>query len=455
MKILTFIIYLFATVSTFSQNNLEFEFDYAQFGYDASSNYLEIYYSFNQSSMTISHKDTIDYTRGVLHVLIVDSISKEIIVDNNWLISHTVSDDQIMNKSLVGVVGFVLKEGIYNCKIIGYDAADSMKNRSISESILVKPFYVSEISLSDIQLASNVVKGSDNQSSIFYKNTYEVIPIPIAIFGKQQPVLFYYTELYSLAGISSEYPLRLDKQVINSRGQIVLEEKKVIKRSSNSRVEVGTVMTYKLPTDKYTLVLSLIDSAASYGVSSSKKFFIYNPSVAYVDTFQTQSSSIVSGMFGVMSEEELDDFFAKSKYIATPAEIDKFESLATEDGKREFLTIFWKSRDEDPSDDINNSLKAYIKRIKESNIRFQALSKEGWKTDRGRVFLMYGEPSEIIRYPNQTETRPYEVWMYNDIEGGVQFVFGDITGFSDYTLLHSDKRGELRDDNWQRRIQVR
>jgi len=71
------------------------------------------------------------------------------------------------------------------------------------------------------------------------------------------------------------------------------------------------------------------------------------------------------------------------------------------------------------------------------------------------VYLVYGQPSEIDRYPNQTDTRPYEIWYYYDMEGGGQFIFGDITGFSDFMLLHSTKRGELRDDGWQRRIVVR
>ena len=214
-------------------------------------------------------------------------------------------------------------------------------------------------------------------------------------------------------------------------------------------------MTYKLPTDTYTLVLSLIDSAANYGVSSSKKFFVYNPSVEYVDTFKTQGSNVIVGMFGVMSEEELDDFFAKSRYIASEPEIEKYEKLNSENAKREFLNNFWKARDEDPSDDMNQYLKDYLRRIKESNIKYKALSKEGWRTDRGRVYLVYGQPSEINRFPNQTETRPYEIWYYNEIEGGVQFVFGDVTGFSDYLLLHSTKRGELRDDGWRRRIVIR
>jgi GWxTD domain-containing protein len=213
-------------------------------------------------------------------------------------------------------------------------------------------------------------------------------------------------------------------------------------------------MAYKLPTDAYTLVLSLIDSVNNYGVSSSKKFFVYNPSVEYVDTFQVKGSSFVTGMFGVMSEEELDDFFEKSMFISSAAEIDKYESLSDEGPKRQFLTEFWDARDNNPDDGKNQELVDYLKRLEISNERFRAMSKEGWTTDRGRVYLIYGEPSEIDRYPNETETRPYEIWHYNEIEGGVQFVFGDVTGFSEYILLHSTKRGELRDDGWLRRIAV-
>jgi GWxTD domain-containing protein len=359
-----------------------------------------------------------------------------------------------LNKNLIGVVGFILNGGTYKCDIIGKDAVDSEKKRSITEIIEVKPFYQLGIAMGDVQLASNIIQESDNTSSIFYKNSFEVMPTPTGTFGEKQPVLFYYTELYNIIS-QDDSKLRIDKHIINSRGQVVNQKSKSIGRSLDTRVEVGTVMTYKLPTDTYTLVLSLIDSSSNYGVSSSKKFFVYNPSVEYVDTFKTQGSNLVVGMFGVMSEEELDDFFEKSRYIASVPEIQKYENLTTENAKSKYLTEFWKARDEDPSDDMNHYLKDYLRRLKESNVRFKALSREGWKTDRGRVYLVYGQPSEVDRYPNQTESRPYEIWYYHDIEGGVQFNFGDISGFSDYVLLHSTKRGELRDDNWQRRIIIR
>ena len=112
-------------------------------------------------------------------------------------------------------------------------------------------------------------------------------------------------------------------------------------------------------------------------------------------------------------------------------------------------------RDENSNSNKNEFYRNYMQRIELSNQKYASMGRQGWKTDRGRIFLLYGEPSEIERYPNQLETRPYEIWQYTEIEGGIYFVFADLTGFSDYTLINSTKRGELRDDNWQRRIVVR
>jgi GWxTD domain-containing protein len=455
MKYLYALIIILFTSSHYPQERFEFEFDYAQFSFDTAANYVEFYYAFNQASLSKELTDSLIFIKGVLHITIQDSLTGELKVDKDWMVSHIIQDTTLEDKSLIGVIGFILEQGIYKCEISGRDFQNPEKTRIISEYINVNPFLNMGIAMADIQLASNIVQGSENTSSIFYKNTYEVLPIPTSTFGENQPILFYYTELYNLKEVQSDKKLRVDQYVVNSRGQIVNQKSKKISRSLNSRVEVGTLMVYKLPTDTYTLVLSLIDSVSNSGVSSSKKFFVYNPSVEYVDTFQIKGSNFVTGMFGVMSVEELDDFFKKSKYVATEAEIDKYESLSEEGPKRKFLTEFWDARDNNPSDSKNQELVDYMKRLEISGEKYRAMSKEGWRTDRGRVYLIYGEPSEIDRYPNQTDSRPYEIWSYQDIEGGVIFIFADLTGFSDYLLIHSTKRGELRDDSWQRRIAVR
>jgi GWxTD domain-containing protein len=450
--LISFFFFLTCFTDIHSQK-MNFEFDYAQFGYDTLSNYVEFYYSFDQSSLQFIDTDTTDYVEGILHIDISDSTLGKKIIDRNWIISNEITDTLGLNRSLIGVIGFVIDKGSYKVVVTGSDANNPSNKRIIDEYLIVRPFLKLNMAISDLQLASNIIPQSDNTSSIFYKNTFEVTPLPASVCGENQPVLFYYSELYNLQFNPSQEDLRLDELVVNSRGQIVSSKSKKINKAVDSRVEVGMVKVHKLPTDTYRLIIDLIDSSANYGVSSSKRFFVYNPSIVSADSFQTTVSPVLSTTFGAMSEEEIDDLFAKSKYIATVQEQDQYKSLSTLDAKREFIYKFWKTRDENALNP-GGSYQNYLKRIADSNARFSAMGKEGWQTDRGRVFLVYGEPSEIQRYPNQTETKPYEIWQYENIEGGVMFVFGDLTGFSDYQLLHSTKRGELRDDYWQRRIAV-
>ena len=454
MSKLSTIIFIFAfPVIVFAQK-INFEFDYAQFGYDSLSNYIEFYYSFGQSSLKYVDTDTADYVGGILHIEIIDSTTSEKIIDKHWIVNSEILDSTELNRNLIGILGFIINHGSYRLTITGLDANNPSDTRTISEFLFVVPFIKKSISLSDIQLASNIIPGSENTSSIFYKNTYEITPLPAALCGENQPILFYYTEVYNIKFSQFENDLRQDELVLNSKGQLVSSKSKRINKSVDSRVEVGKLNVYKFPTDTYTLILNLIDSVANYGVSSSKKFFVYNPSVLPVDTLEITTSPVLSTTFGSMSEEELDDLFTKSIYIASVPEQDKYEALTTVEAKREFMYTFWKARDENSSDERNQYFQEYLKRIAESNDRFTAAKKDGWKTDRGRVYLVYGPPTEIERYPNEIESKPYEIWRYESLEGGVVFVFGDITGYNDYQLLHSTKRGELRDDYWQRRIAV-
>ena len=449
--------FLLTPVFVLAQSKLDFEFDYAQFAYDSSNNFVEVYYSFNQNSLkkvTDSLGQRID---GSLKIVVEDSASGEVIIDNQWKVSHSILDDNSdQNQSLIGIISFILPEGILKLEITGTDLNNANNVKSITDKIVVNPILKDEIGISDIQLAYNMIQGSENINSIFYKNTYEIVPVPNLVFGKDQPVLFYYIELYHLYNLGQDDSnLKLNQLMLNSRGNIVKGKDKYFSRNADSRVEVGSIIIADLPTDTYTIILSVIDSVNNKGVSTSKKFFIYNPDLFYDDTTTTSNIAILATAFGSMSEEELDDIFEKSKYIATSAEIDKYNKLSTEDGKRQFMNEFWKLRDDASDTQRNEFYTTYFQRVEIANQRYAALSRAGWKTDRGRVFIMFGEPTEIERYPNQIETRPYEIWQYTDIEGGVFFVFADISGFSDYSLVHSTKRGELRDDNWSRRIYVR
>ena len=456
MNRLLIILFLsFSFDHTFPQSSHSlFEFDYAQFGYDSVSNYLEIYYSFNQNRLTPVSKDNKKFLEGLLEINISDSISGKVFINKEWKIEHSVQDSEgQVNKDLVGVIGLKIPDGNYKL-IVGGGNNQKGSEKFSTEYLKVHHFYDSTFSLSDIQLATNILQDSPNLNSMFYKNSVEVIPAPTVVFGVNKPVVFYYSEIYNLDKVAKNHNLKVIQIVYNSKGQLLSRKLKLFPSGLHSKVEMGSVVINKYPTDTYTLVLTVIDSIGNYGISSSKKFFIYNPDVLPAkDTISRGNSSSLSSEFGAMSEEELDDIWVKSKYKATPQEIKNFAKISGVESKRQFLFDFWKKRDKDVSTPENEEFREYLKRVEDSNNRFGTMSKIGWKTDRGRVFILYGEPNEIERFPNQMDTKPYEIWHYNDIEGGVLFVFADLSGFSDYMLIHSTMRGELRDDNWQNRIQ--
>lgn len=422
-----------------------FDFDYCQSGYDSLSNSLEVYYSFNQNKLTRVN-NTLE---GILKVTIADSSTGKTIIEKDWKINHPIQDSTEMQRNLVGVLRFKLEKGKYKLTVMGGN--NSSNPDVITEYINVIPFYGSNLSMSDIQLASNIIQDSQNKNSLFYKNSLEVVPNPTGVFGENLPVVFYYAEIYNLEKIHPDHSLRLYQLIYNSSKQLVAKKIKDILPTTPTRVEIGFQAINKLPADSYTLILSLIDSAGNYGITSTKKFYVFNANVKK-DSLAGNNSVSLSTEFGSMSEEELDDLYSKSRYIASPSEASRFTKIKGVDAKRDFLYQFWRNRDEDPSTPQNEFFHTYLGRLQSANERFGTPTKTGWKTDRGRTLMIYGEPDEIEKFPNQMDSKPYEIWHYNDIEGGVIFIFADLTGFSDYLLIHSTKRGEIRDDNWQRRI---
>jgi len=452
-KIELLVFFLMAS-SIFAQNKLAFNFDFAQFGYDTLSNYLEVYYYFDQSKLTLKNKNNSFFVGANLTIKIQNLESNEFIVNKHWRLNNPIKDSiNIKNsKPLVGLLGFVLSKGHYNLIISAVDAVQKNLNFTKTEKLNVLPFIRKNFTISDIQLASNIKKEGIDKNSIFYKNTLEVEPNPTIVYSKYYPVLFYYAEVYNLKYLKSSKELFFQKRIVNSMGDIVYNKMQHIAASIKPICEIGAVNLKKYPTDAYTLILSLNDSTANRKVLSSKKFFFLNPDVKSSITRVKKAKGFMGSKFAVFTENECDDLFAESKYIAKQNEINQYKSLDSLDSKRDFIYKFWKIRDPFPETRKNEFLSDYLKRIDYANKHFGTMMNKGFKTDRGRVYLIYGPPDQIDRYPNETGQKPYEIWQYQSIEGGVIFVFADLTGYSNYELLSSTKRGELRDDNWQRRI---
>ncbi len=142
------------------------------------------------------------------------------------------------------------------------------------------------------------------------------------------------------------------------------------------------------------------------------------------------------------------------RYIITDEERAAFKTLTTDQQRDDFVEAFWDRRNPSPGSEENQFKEEHYARFVYANERFAA-SIPGWKTDRGRVYIVYGPPDAREKYPGPTgpstatgglrQQFSAEVWRYNFIEGlghGVFFVFLDKCGCSEYVLEHN-ARGQI------------
>src|SRR6267154_2268717 len=143
-------------------------------------------------------------------------------------------------------------------------------------------------------------------------------------------------------------------------------------------------------------------------------------------------------------------------YIITDDERKAFKKLETDDERERFIEEFWRRRDPDPDTDENEFREEYYEPIAYANEHY-ASGIPGWKTDRGRIYIMYGKPDEIESHPSggtydrpieegggTTSTFPFEIWRYRYIEGIgnevlLEFVDPSMSGEYRMTIDPSEK----------------
>src|SRR6266481_6685157 len=139
-------------------------------------------------------------------------------------------------------------------------------------------------------------------------------------------------------------------------------------------------------------------------------------------------------------------------YIITDEERKAFKKLATDDERERFIEEFWRRRDPDPDTDENEFKEEYYERIAYANEHF-ASGIPGWRSDRGRIWIMYGKPDERETHPSggpydrpsyegggMTTTYPFESWFYRYLPGvgsGIEIEFVDPTGSGEYRIARN------------------
>lgn len=443
-----------------AQPRLQPSLDVAQFQDKARQSYLEIYYSLPEAAVKYVPDNAGMYSCRVLFALQI-YFELKLWAAKSWKIEKSLAGAEPSQRSqqFVDVLSYLVDApGRYRMVLQAKDMNQAGPIDSATTEIDVRHFSPDKLEVSDIELASLIKPGTPATAAVFKKHEQEVIPNVTALFGEGAPELYYYFEAYHLLQNVPGRKYKTFCRIHGADGKIVEGAGTSFRTKTkrfDSSVEMGMIGIAKLPSGKYRLSCGIADSTATVLASREKEFFVYNPSVsASQPQSDAEALKIVAGPLQSLDEKALDEEFARMIFLATSNDRKFYKHLSNANAKREFISSLWQSARAGEALTVLAFRQRYLARAQEAADRFKSSNRPGWKTDRGRVYILHGPPSHIDRSPSSTRTLPFETWTYDNLkgQGGVVFVFADRAGFGNYEQIHSTLQGELQDPNWQRLI---
>ncbi len=134
-------------------------------------------------------------------------------------------------------------------------------------------------------------------------------------------------------------------------------------------------------------------------------------------------------------------------YIISKREKEVFLQLETDRERELFVEAFWRHRDPTLGTPGNEYRKEHYRRINYANRIFgRAASKRGWRTDRGRIYIILGEPRHISRFAGESQIYNSEIWFYQGLvkfglPPGFNLVFYQRQGVGEYVLYSPSRDG--------------
>lgn len=279
--------------------------------------------------------------------------------------------------------------------------------------------------------------GEIRKGSVFLETSGRPVLTP------QQTRLGYYLEVYPQQAETVAVRVRVKAA---AGTPIVATEAQRVPFEAGGGVTRGVVDLAGLPPGSYRLEVAV--AARDSDVVRSAEFGMAG--------FETEAAIAAAAPpsprepLDAMTEAQLDLLYLPLIYLMTSDEQGSYSSLTVE-GKRRFLRQFWARRDPTPGTLRNEAQEDFYARIGEANRRFReggAAEIPGWRTDRGRIFVRYGLPDEVLSRPQAGSTLPYDVWKYT--RGRLRkFVFLDLTRFGNYSLIWTDDRREPSRPDWR------
>lgn len=372
--------------------------------------------------------------------------------------SPVVTDTSKLDGAFIDQQRFSLPNGHYQMEV---SVADLNNTNGIPSHDVVSvsvDFSDNVPAISDILLFDSYAKAG--KPSACTKSGMDFLPRVYPFYGPSENKLKFYAELYNSDKLYDE-----GKFLVNYYIETGESSSKMTDFSFNQRFDVGkasillnSIDISNLPSGNYYLVIEMRDRSNALICSNSAFFQRSNPSVSY-DLADIGGVNIANTFVSEITDiDTLRRYISYLDPVCSETERNYAASLVkTADVKtmQQFLLNFWTMRSPITP---GQAWKDYLGAVKRVNASFGTTSYPGYRSDRGYVFLKYGQPDVIAESHNEPNAYPYEIWHYYAVanQRNKRFVFmSKDASTNDFHLIHSDVVGEINNYRWQLEIYSR
>lgn len=452
MRKVLVILFLAHTSLAFNQNKSSFKafLDHKQFYHPEIGNLLEIHIQF--IAYTLSFKKTDEGLQsliGVQYKLINEK--NEIVNSDAYQLKSPMMRDSII-EDFYELKRLALKPGTYTLDLILVDLNNDAKQIETSQNIAIKELSDQTI-ISNIEPAEIIQK--TKEETIFSKSGYDIIPRISNYFPSDVYTIPIYLEIYAV----EKETFGLKQVIRNMKSKQELES-----YTRFSKLEVDKILPFiravditNLPTGEYQLEYSLINKNNEEFTKTT--YFFERLNTNFEVLIENQTIVLDPAFQSSVSDDSLKFYVSSLIPISSKMEVKNILKVIKGENKeyfRKYLQSYWTTVS--AGENTTEKWLKYKAQVQLVQRLYSNNFMDGFETDRGRVYLMYGAPSNIITREVSASEVPYEIWRYDKIKqySNRRFIFynPDLVN-NNYRLLHSDVLGEVKNPRWQQFLQKR
>ena len=450
MKLITLLALLLAGYQV-QAKKLKAMLSYATFYAPAKGPFIETYLSVIGNSVVFT-KNAAGKFQGSVQVGMVFKKNGEIkYADKYNLLSQEINDTTQVNFNFLDQQRIPLPDGEYTFELSIADKNSADQPFTNTQNISIS-YSTDKIAISGIELLESYTKAGQNGP--LTKNGFDLVPFVNNFYPPATNSLKFYAEIYHASKVLHDDAFLVSYYLEEYETGITLDKYKVFSKQQPRDVNVvmSELNIEGLISGNYNLVIEVRNNKND--LLAMQQLFFQRSSNIVVESPVDIMAVNISNTFvaGLTDSVKLKECIRSFRPISNPSE-NNFEDFQLKRAglstMQQYVYKFWKTRSpENPE----AGFRKYMEQVEEVNAIYKTPIEKGYETDRGRVYLQYGPPNEIVKEDREPDTYPYEIWHYYKIKNQTnrKFVFynRDLVS-NDYRLLHSDMTGENFETSWQ------